>query len=645
MFTAHSLVSITGNQIDTLQSTDTLTGTGTNPTLNATLANGNNIIASPTLNGIETINVQAQAAAQTLNLSKATGLKTVNLDISQQNLTAQAIASNVDVGVSNSLTTTDALVTFADSVVSGSADVAKVTLTNNGVSSVVGAQQINLRGVSTGGFETIEITATGANRIAEILSDSAAAINVAATGTNSVRTIKVAGDGSLRVDTALTSTTTFDASANKGGVNVQLNNAGNVTVTGGEGNDTFNLAGNLTNTDKVDGGAGRDTLRTTNAITVGHQLSNIEILQNDGATGGTVFDNDTLTSVDAIVHNTTNTGTYQDMVGVNAADATKGLTLLNTGAATFNIKGASGLGGSSDALYVNVGNAQNAAAFAGSLVTTGTEKITVNVAVANTVANTANGVTVNADASANTIVLTGGVAGQAFTHTLAGTTGAALTSIDGSAFVGNLTVAGNGSAQVIKGGSGNDNISTGGHAAFADTVSSDVLTGNGGADTFVFATADTAYTAANLTTLAASTNDGYSELTTITDLNLGGSVAGTGVDLIDFSAVGGANAAGTLGLNANVVQVVNGGAAVALTGVSFGAAVNALFLTGGALDTDGGAATVLAGLFTWGGETFLIAGQDAATNDGFAAGAAGSDIVIRVTGVTGTLDATDFATF
>lgn len=165
--------------------------------------------------------------------------------------------------------------------------------------------------------------------------------------------------------------------------------------------------------------------------------------------------------------------------------------------------------------------------------------------MANTAANTATGVTVTGDATTASIEIKGGATGVAFAHTLAGATGAALASIDGSAFIGNLTVAGNANSQVIKGGLGNDNISTGGRAAFADTVSADVLTGNAGADTFVFATADAALIGANLTTAAASTNDGYSEIVAITDLNLGGAVAGTAVDLINLATVGGANTAGT----------------------------------------------------------------------------------------------------
>ncbi|HGP4740404.1 TPA: hypothetical protein ACLNTI_003661, partial [Vibrio cholerae O1] len=195
-------------------------------------------------------------------------------------------------------------------------------------------------------------------------------LDATATAANAVRTIKVSGEGSLRVDNALTSTTTFDASANKGGVNVGLDNAGAITVTGGEGNDTFNLAANLANTDKIDGGAGRDTIRVSSAtnvgLTVGNQVSNVEILRVDGAVATFTFDNDDITSIDTIVHNATNAGgmTYQDMAVASASDATKGLTILNTGAVTYNLKGVGGLGSTDQGLYTKIGgtNAVDAAA-------------------------------------------------------------------------------------------------------------------------------------------------------------------------------------------------------------------------------------------------------------------------------------------
>lgn len=658
VFDAPSMVSITGNQIDTLQSIDTLTGTGANPTLNATLASGTGIIASPTLNGIETLNVQAQAAAQTLNLSKATGLKTVNLDISQQNLTAQAVANNVAVGVSNSLTTTDALVTFADSVVSGSADVAKVALTNNGVSSVAGAQQINLRGVSTGGFETIEITATGTNRIGEILSDSAAAINVAATGTNSVRTIKVAGDGSLRVDTALTSTTTFDASANKGGVNVQLDNAGNITVTGGEGDDTFNLAGNLTNTDKIDGGLGRDTIRVSSAtnagLAVGNQVSGVEILRVDNNAGQSfTFDNDDITSIDTIVSNVVAGAgmTYQDMAVASASDATKGLTILNTGAVTYNLKGVGGLGSTDQGLYTKIGgtNAADAAALqtvggnvgvdSGALTTNGSA-LTLDVQAFN--GQTATGTGTITAARVTSVTVKGGAAGEVFVVNDTGNFGVAaalgvagtLAKIDGSGFVGNLSVTGNAGAQLISGGTGNDVLGTGGRGA-ANT-NGDVLTGGAGNDIFVFAAADSTAAIPNAA-LSTFTAAEKALFTQITDLNLGGNTVATQVDQINLAAINGAFVGAT-------TAVINGGAATALTGANFGAAVTAALANVAGLATPGASlpvgTTAVAGLFTWGGETFLIATRD--IGDAAAGYVAGSDVVINITGVSGILNAADF---
>jgi hypothetical protein len=61
-------------------------------------------------------------------------------------------------------------------------------------------------------------------------------------------------------------------------------------------------------------------------------------------------------------------------------------------------------------------------------------------------------------------------------------------------------------------------------------------------------------------------------------------------------------------------------------------AVQALYVTGGTMDT---AAAGTAGLFTYGGNTYLIA--EAAGDSTFGT----DDIIINVTGVTGTLNLTD----
>ena len=164
-------------------------------------------------------------------------------------------------------------------------------------------------------------------------------------------------------------------------------------------------------------------------------------------------------------------------------------------------------------------------------------------------------------------------------------------------------------------------------------------TGNGGltivAPTYTAATT-TAFTIAASNAIASGTSGGAASgvLTTdtITDLNLGGVDTASGVDKINIS--------GTLTTALTVV------ATSALSGADLSAAVIALFNTGGALN----GTTDSVGLFTYGTDTYLI-GNIGASNSSFGTGTSvtsatlensTSDFIIKVTGVTGTLDASDF---
>ena len=84
----------------------------------------------------------------------------------------------------------------------------------------------------------------------------------------------------------------------------------------------------------------------------------------------------------------------------------------------------------------------------------------------------------------------------------------------------------------------------------------------------------------------------------------------------------------------------NGGAATALTGLDLGDALNTSIANTGILGS-AAAGTAKAGLFTWAGDTYLIATNNATLANTFGA-VAGEDIIIKVTGVTGTLDVSDF---
>jgi len=656
-FEAPLEITQSGATVQTLGASDNLTGNGKGATLNATL--NSNTSVNPILNGIETVNLRTNTTSN-LDLGRATGILTIAHDatVAGADLTVTNIKSITGVAVSNAAPggTTDTLFQFQPAALAGATDTVKVALTNNGAATSASGT-VNIAGLGVGVAETLDVTVSGVNRLVSLGSDATAAVGAVIGATNGATTYKFSGGGSVRVDTALLNATTVDGSGLTGAMRVSVDAAKDVTVTGGKGADNVTFGAGLTNADKYDGGDLRDTLSVSagTGLSDGNGIKNVEILSVTGAAAFT-FDNDKVTSIDAFVHNTTGAMVYQNVVGANAADVTKGLTITNTGAVDFQIKGAAALGANSDTVSVVIGSTSGAVATAdntvlqtaagaatGALTFSNIEVLNFDVK-ADAANQTSTGTGAITAAAATTVTLKGGFAGEAFALSAGGAFGGQpLTSIDASTFTGNLTVSGNAFSQVIKAGSGNDVILTGGRAAFADATASDVLTGGAGQDQFQFATSDAALTGANLTTAAASIADGVSEITAISDLNLGGSTAGSFVDRIDLSVVGGANTAGTLGLNANVVTIANGGAVTAMTGTNLGTAVNAV-VNGGVLAGPNAAGTVTAGLFSFGGETYLIASEGSVNNDNFGA-VASADIIIRVTGVTGTLSVDDFAAF
>ena len=635
----------TGNQIQTLTSVDKLTGTAaTDDVLNAIL-NATEVTTKPTMSGVEKVNLTA-IAASIFDAANSTGITEIGSVDSNNNLTVRNLAAGATVVVKNTAVGAHTQVQFANAVAAGTSDVATIKVDGVGRGAIAGNTQIlNVRGETAGSFETLNIESTGgASRFANIGSDATVAVGAApVAATSLVKTVNVTGTANLRVDNALLNVTTVDANAFEGNLRVALDATKNVTVTGGKGADYFDFVAGLSNLDTVNGGDGRDTIAvTTNAgLGDGNKVTNVEILRNDGAAAATIFDLAKVASFDAVVHNSGNTATYNNFVKAGAADAAKGLTILGTGNVTVGVKDANALGSNSDVLSVNVGTAQNVATFASGTVTTAAiEKIVVDVKDAG--ANTATAGAqpfVNADAAIGTVEFKGGSLGVAFNAGAIGGSGVGLTKIDGSAFIGNLTTSGNAFSQLILGGSGNDVLSTGGRAAFALGTVADTLTGGLGGDTFDFVAAtDGVLTAANITAVdapaaVAATNRG--EIVTTTDLNLGGANAGTRVDTINFTG-----GAGTLGaVAAGGFAIVNGGAATALTGLDLGDALNTAIANTGILGS--AAAAAKAGLFTWAGDTYLIATNNATAANAFGA-VAGEDIIIKVTGVTGTLDVSDF---
>lgn len=142
-------------------------------------------------------------------------------------------------------------------------------------------------------------------------------------------------------------------------------------------------------------------------------------------------------------------------------------------------------------------------------------------------------------------------------------------------------------------------------------ATSDTLTGGDGNDGFWFISGSNGLVGTTFTTMD-----------TITDLNLGGATGVLAVDRVVLSnSVFNAFAA---------TDLINAGTPLSMTGATLAVGVQALFNAGGALN--GSVNDV--GLFTYGSDTYLIATDNVL-------GFNGNDVIIKVTGVTGTLDLSD----
>lgn len=163
------------------------------------------------------------------------------------------------------------------------------------------------------------------------------------------------------------------------------------------------------------------------------------------------------------------------------------------------------------------------------------------------------------------------------------------------------------------------NLVNGTAAGVQTLFGADTLTGGEGNDVFVIDGNGTrASDGANF-----SNGSTFITMDTITDLNLGGSSAASQVDVIDLTSIG--NIVTAQLVNAGVTTALNAGAA------NLVAAVNGLYTAGGVF----AAGNLGAGIFTYGGDSYLIV----ESGDGATFGA--NDVIVKITGVTGTLDASD----
>ncbi|WP_279477947.1 calcium-binding protein [Aureimonas sp. SK2] len=577
-----------GNTLTGTANADILMGLGGGDTINA--GNGNNLVFGGS--------AQTDTADGADQITTGTGNDTIYGNAGNDTIVSGGGADIVFGGIGSDTITANAL-TGTASVYGG----------GGFTDTVDGADVINIAGSTgtlfvTGNAGNDTINVTGLSGTSSIYGGVGAdSITVAATGGNHL----IAGGSSAGNTDA--DTISFTATG-----------ASNVTIFGGVG---------ITDTND-----GVDTITVTqttgSAFIYGNAGNDVITLTTDGTAsiyGGTGTDNIVVSSATAAT-----TAAVQIFGGPNAAGTTENISVagLSAGAAS-TIYGGTGVndsadgadsiigGASNDLIYGNGGNdtivsgAGNDTLFGGAgddqfrITGFGTKIVSdYGVGADTLVVNAAQlGVVTSASASTTAVQLTGGTAPNALTLNVTGTLGAQINGrVDATgdgvtADDGNLTIVTSGTAANVIGTANNDFlVGNSGNDTFVTGAGVDTIFGGAGSDTF------------NYTNLADAGNGTAGGVDFIRDLNLGTAVVGGRVDVIDLATI--------------PTSVANGG--VATAAADFDAAFAAL-------------AQNEAGLFTIGGQTYLIVDGNGADSTTFTAG---DDLVLQVTGVTGTLDVSDF---
>lgn len=243
------------DQINSLQSEDSLTGTGTADVLNVSFGNANDAgsaVVAPTLVGVETINFNntgSNGSVDTLDLSNVTGTTAVRVS----SLSDDTVIRGID-AISIALTarnvsdeTADVAFEYDDDVVVGTADAASLTVDNfqgNAINIGAGATEA----AAGTGVETVNLVASGsASTLASLGSNSMETLNVQAGAGLTITALSATGVKTVNL-TGSTATTSINVGANI--------SANDLTYTGGAGNDTLIASSGFGGSDTLNAGAG-----------------------------------------------------------------------------------------------------------------------------------------------------------------------------------------------------------------------------------------------------------------------------------------------------------------------------------------------------------------------------------------------------
>lgn len=600
----------------TLQAGDTLDGGGGTDTLNYTNTSAAALPAA-TLTSIEIINVNATSNLNSTDVSGLTALTNFNADRATATLTVTNAGAGVRYGILGDNTAlspgsfnfgyaagaTVATLNLQNGVKSNSGT--NVFLTGAGVTSTV----IN----STGAANALSVIGT-AGVIVTAASSTSITINAstdltaALSSTNDAK-LTVTGPGVVDLRgvnygfSLNKNIITIDASAQTtGGTLIQAGNPSNASTLkfiGGGGNDAVGLGTVLAAGASLDGGGGTDTIRTNNATFItavtGAFIKNFEIV--DIAANITV-------DLDNLSANNTLTGLRlggaSNVVNNVSAAVGANVTVYASGSPNLNLKGAT-TGGQIDTVTIdaNDGLAAVNTINLGAPGLTGSEILNLK-ATDNLLVSGLNNAT-----SLTSIAVTG--AGNVSVTSGAVAVNSGMT-VDASAATGNFTFNGTGATgngYTLKGSSGT-NVLTGGSAP----VTVDITKSTTKADQ-VLITSATGSTAAVFQVISGFTN-----------------AAGTGdkLDVINTMTITGNAGAAATGVT-NLSGAINSGiitfSGTAAAGATLLDKINASASLAGTTQYNGIA-------FEHGGNTYIFEQGDTT-----ASYAAGVDVIVQLTGVTG----------
>lgn len=614
--TGTSTMTVTGNQgTDTFNiemagaGTLNLDGNGGTDTYSIKLAGGSTTVKGDAAN--ETVNFESAASANTVTvdtaLFAATGKSTITGD---KDFTLKTTTGLISGG------------TFTDSTTAGTTKVEITGTTAGNDLSKVAVDEIEIKTISTTGDDlkfangatvrmsnnnanVLEINAVGssdaitfiANGQVAVTNDATKFVTVNMSNTKDVvADMNLAGDATLNLSGdykfTLDGDTTakhVDATALKGKL-VAVVDAALLKITGGDGADEITAtdvniaAGGVEQTYQISTGAGDDKVTVAGTATFDTDADNKMII--DGGTGS-----------NTLVTGTTSTINFSNFAG--------GMASTITGFGTFDLTAAS----------LTLGQKQG--------LTNGNTYVVKGDGAADifTIAVVDNGGSPYVDMSGVT------VSGLATLVINAGAYTAGTTTLTGSSTVG-TTIVGSAQKDVVVGGSGVDTIYT--------KAGADQITGGLGADLFLIgATADmtTADNVRKITDFVAGTDKFKIVVNDSAGVNITGDLSAAGAVLAGVTFDGTGDAVKAMG---DIIASTTSVATIADVYTKLATLLDATALEASAADGTATVARVVE--FTAG----AAAGKYLVLNDSTGGFAAADDIVINITGVSGTVAATDF---